>query len=652
MNEKSFYLTTAIDYANSNPHIGHVYEKIVADVIVRYHRLLGYKTRFSIGTDEHGEKIFKAAKAQGVAPQEFVDKIVPEGFQALYKRLGISADRFIRTTESGHKKFVQQMLERAQAAGDIYLAEYEGLYSVGSERFVTEKELVESPDGLKRLPGDKDPPELRREQNYFLRMEKYRPWLLEYIEANPDFIQPVGYKNELLEMLREPVGDLSISRPVERLPWGIPIPWDEGHVVYVWYDALVNYLSQCYTDVPAGSSESLEHFWQKTWHVIGKDILKPHALFWPVMLKSAGYPLYERLNVHGHITAADGQKMGKSLGNALNPIALLDTYGVDAVRYALTRDTTYGPDSAFGEEGLVSRLNSDLANDLGNLLSRVGSMVQKFRAGVVPAPAAYDPREQAIIDNFAVLPNRVLTEVRDLRLHLGVEAVLESVRDLNKFVAESKPWDLAKDESKSQRLDTVLYTLLEGLRLISLLLEPVIPEKALEIRRQLGLAVSSATGIGASQTGANSLAWGGLQGGQKLQLGEILFPKIEAKENMTEETSAAAVVVPNYISIDDFIKIELRVALVTACERIPKADKLLKLTVSLGNETRTVLSGIAQHYTPEEMVGKRVVLVANLAPRAMRGIESQGMILAGEDETGRIVIVAPEKDLPAGSKVK
>jgi methionyl-tRNA synthetase len=643
---KTFYVTTAIDYTNGEPHIGHVYEKIVTDVLARYHRLAGWDTYFLTGTDEHGEKIARSAAKEGATPQAFVDRLALEKFKALYDRLGVSYDDFIRTTQPRHKQFVQMLLQRAYDSGDIYYAEYEGLYSVGSERYVTEKELTATNDrGDKVFPGDKDPPELRREANYFLKMEKYRPWLLEHLETHPEFIQPVGYRNELIEMLREDIGDLSISRPIERVSWGIPLPWDEGHVTYVWFDALSNYASALSS--PDGTL--YDRFWKSAWHVIGKDILKPHGMFWPIMLKACGLPLYEKLCVHAHILAEDGGKMGKSLGNAVDPIALLNKYGVDAVRYALTRESTFSADSPFGEGILVQRLNNDLANDLGNLLSRVLSMIEKYREGIIPAPGALEPREEGIVKAAQALPDTVLEEVRDLRFHVAIERVMEFVRDLNRFVAESAPWALAKDPSASSRLDTVLYTLAEGLRVASVLLEPVIPGKALELRAQLGLS------------GHFPLhgEWGSTPAGTKIALGSVLFPKIELQKEtpVSEPTpntaeTLIATETPNYISIDDFAKVELRVAEVLECERVPKADKLLKLTVALGDERRTVLSGIAEYYSPEEVIGKRVVLVSNLAPRKMRGIDSQGMILAATDADGKVVIVSPERFVPSGVQVR
>ncbi len=640
MSEKIFYITTPIYYVNDVPHLGHAYATLVADTLARYHRLAGYKTYFLTGTDEHGEKIWKVVQGLEESAQEYVNRISETGFQALWRRWGLSNDDFIRTTQPRHIEYVQKILQRIYDTGDIYHAEYEGLYSVGSERYVTEKELVDSPDGQKRLPGDKDPPELRREANYFFKLEKYRPWLLEYLDAHPDLIEPVAYRREVLEMLKEPIGDLSISRPVERLPWGIPIPWDDGHVTYVWFDALLNYVSA----LGGEGFEKFETFWPHAWNLIGKDILKTHSVFWLPMLKAAGLPLYEKLVVHAHILGFDGRKMGKSLGNAVDPIEMEQKYGIDALRYALLRETTFSADSAFGEHILVNRLNSDLANDLGNLLSRVLSMVDKYRGGVVPAPGKYDAREQGIIEAAKALPDRIMEEVRNLRIHLAIEKTLEFVRDLNRFVAESKPWELARDEAQAERLNTVLYALLEGLRVVSVLLEPVLPNRMLEVRKQLGLE---------GQSYPLEAAWGLTPPGTKTAIGNVLFPKVEleAKEAIVTEP-AAPIPEPEYITIDDFAKIDLRVAEVLSCERVPKADKLLNLRLSLGNEERTVLSGIAEHYTPEEMVGKRVVLVSNLAPRKMRGIESQGMILAGDGDNGKVVVIEPDSSLPNGAKVR
>ncbi|MER3484477.1 MAG: methionine--tRNA ligase subunit beta, partial [Meiothermus sp.] len=483
----------------------------------------------------------------------------------------------------------------------------------------------------------------------FFRMEKYRPWLVEYLKENPDLIQPQAYGNEVLEMLKEPIGDLSISRPKDRVPWGIPIPWDDQHVTYVWFDALLAYASS-----PA-SRGVFDKYWPHAWHVIGKDILKPHAVFWPTMLKSANLPIYKRLVVHGHILAMDGRKMGKSLGNAIDPVALLDKFGVDAVHYALLRDTSLGSDSPFGEEIVTQRLNADLANDLGNLLSRVRTMLIKYCGGVLPAPSSADSE---IARSGVALAGRVREYVGELKIHLALEEVLQYVRSLNKFVNDSKPWELARDVANKKQLENTLYTTAEGLRIASVLLEAALPTKAKELRAQLGLG---------DFTVAQTETWGLSPEGTKIpEEAPILFPKLEAKVVEGQESrveSKKPAVQPQapspkpqssngQISIDDFAKVELRVAEVVKCEKHPKADKLLVLTLNLGDHTRQVVSGIAQWYTPESLVGRKLILVANLKPAVLRGVESQGMILAGEDEAGNVVVVSPEKDLPPGAKVR
>lgn len=673
-------LTAAIDYLTGPPHVGHLFEKILADALARTRRLAGEDVFLVLGTDEHGERIVRLAAEAGLSPQAYADRLAHEAFRGLWDRAGLAYSAFVRTTDPGHVRYVQAVLQRAYDAGDIYHAEYEGLYSLGSERFVTEKELVVGEDGIARVPGDKDPPEPRREANYFLKMERHRPWLREYLETHPELIAPAAFRNEILEMLREPIDDLSISRPRERLSWGVPIPWDTQHVTYVWFDALLGYLS---APLQAGAGEEQE-LAAGAWHVIGKDILKPHALFWPIIRRAAGLPVYEKLVVHSHILAEDGRKMGKSLGNAIDPEEMLRDYPIDSLRYALLREASLGSDTPFGTGILRQRHNSELAGALGNLLARTVAMVRKYRAGRIPAPGPLGERERAIEAAARALPGEVLRFTHEARLNRALEASMAFVRDLNRYIAESEPWALAKDEANAQALNTVLYTAAEGLRVASVALEAVLPQTMPELRRQLGLQ-----GTGGEYPLAQ--AWGLLPPGSAVQAGAVLFPRLEEPEKETpnppkatpkkkkatmsdENTQATAPATApategsapaqpptegapaqagsEEITIDDFARIDLRVAEVLAAEAVPKTDKLLKLTVRLGEEERTVVSGIRQWFAPEDLVGRRVVVVANLKPVKLRGIMSHGMVLAAEDDSGNLDLVGPRLELPGGTKVR
>ncbi len=642
---KAFFITSPIFYVNGQPHIGHAYATAMADTLTNYHRLSGYNAFFLTGTDEHGEKVVRAAQAAGFQPQAFTDAI-SQSFQKVWASLGVAYDGFVRTTDPAHKKFVQAMLEKVYATGDIYFAEYEGLYSVGQERFVTEKELV---DG--KLPEDNVPPELRKEGNYYFRMSKYREWLVDHIKSHPDFIQPAGYANEVLKMLEEDLGDLSISRPKERVSWGIELPWDSKHVTYVWFDALLSYVSA----LEPFESEKYTTFWPVAWHLIGKDILKAHAIFWPTMLKSMGLEVYQRLNVSGYIFGHDGRKMSKSLGNGVDPLLAAEKFGPETLRYALLREISFGVDGIISDAIIERRLNSDLANDLGNLLARSVSMVQKYRAGVLPAAHELGEREQGIQKRALELPLEVLKLAREVKISQAIEASMEFVRDLNRYIAEKQPWLLAKSPDKSQELDTVLYTVIEGIRVASVLLEPVLPQKMKDLRLQLGL----------EQSYTLEPAWGLAPAGLELRGGEVLFPKLEPVavaetpvKMLTEikpETKLEEPKEPKLeeISIDDFAKVDLRIGLVLTVEEIPKADKLFKLTVDLGEaEPRTIVSGIRKWFSPADLVGRRVVVVANLKPVKLRGVISYGMILAAEDSSGNLDLIGSSLELPAGAKVR
>jgi methionyl-tRNA synthetase len=635
VSDRFFYLTTPIYYVNAEPHLGHAYTTIVADAMARWRRLAGDRVWLLTGTDEHGDKIAQAAAAAGVSPQAYADRI-SDVFRRTWQRLGISHDDFIRTTEDRHTTIVQRILQALWDAGEIYLGTYGGHYCFGCERFYTEKEIV---DG--KCPDHQTPLSWIEEENYFFKMSKYQAWLVDEIQQRPDMIRPERYRNEILGFLREPLQDLSISRPRTRLEWGIPLPFDDKYVTYVWFDALINYVSA----LGGPGDPRYEAFWPHAEHLIGKDILKPHAVYWPCMLKAAGLPLFRRLNVHGYWRIGGG-KMSKSVGNVVEALALTDKYGHDAFRYFLMREMAFGLDADFSEEALVARLNADLANDFGNLASRASTLIVNFAGGVVPAPGPPAPEEQALAAAF----ERALTEAHaamdEFAFHRALAALWEFVAAVNRYVDTTAPWELRRDPGKRPRLDAVLYALAESLRCLGIVLAPFLPDAAAKIRAALG------------QTAEPTLAeavWGRLPAGARVEKIAALFPRVDhAERDKPTETPAAGAAPTDgqpRIGIDDFAKVDLRVAQVIAAEAVPKSKKLLKIRVSLGTEERTVLAGIAEHYAPADLVGKKVVIVANLEPAKLMGIESQGMILAGSAGEG-LGVLTPDRDLPPGAKVK
>ena len=632
MSPRSFYLTTPIYYVNARPHAGHAGTTIMADAMCRYHRLLGERVRLLTGTDEHGDKIAQAAAKAGVTPQAYADEIAA-AFRESWRRLGISNDDFIRTTEPRHKTVVQAILQKLYDAGEIYFGEYGGNYCYGCERFYTDKEVV---DG--KCPDHQTPLVFIKEKNYFFKMSKYQEWLIGHIQANPNFIQPERYKNEVLGFLREPLQDLSISRPKSRLQWGIPLPFDDQYVTYVWFDALINYMSAL--GYPDG--ELYREFWPVAEHLIGKDILKPHAVYWPTMLKAAGIPLYHRLNVHGYWSYGGG-KMSKSVGNVVEAFSLTDKYGHDAFRYFLLREMTFGLDANFTEEALIGRLNADLANDLGNLASRATTLIVNLAGGRVPAPGAEGPEEAGVREALARAVADVRTAMADFAFQRALAAIWEFIGVVNRYVDTQAPWALAKDPAKRERLHTVLYTLAESLRCLGILLDPFLPDAARKIR----------AAIDGSQPSFEDLEWGRIAAGARVEKVSGLFPRIAPAPAAADGAKAgpSAAPAPGKISIGEFAKVDLRVAEVLEAEKVQKSRKLLKLTVRVGEETRTLVAGVGEHYAPSDLVGRKVVIVANLEPATLMGIESNGMVLAASHE-GTTSLLALDKDVPPGAKVK
>jgi methionyl-tRNA synthetase len=629
---KAFYITTPIYYVNASPHLGHAYTTIVADVLARYHRMAGTETFFVTGTDEHGDKIAEAAQKAGITPKEYADRISAQ-FRSLWPELSITNDYFIRTTDPNHVETVRYILQKVYDSGDIYFGQYEGYYCVGCERFYMEKELV---DG--KCPDHQTQPEYRKESNYFFRMSKYQDWLIGYIENHPDFIRPERYKNEVLAFLREPLEDLCISRPKIRLEWGITLPFDENYVTYVWFDALINYVTAL--DYPAG--EKFKKFWPHAQHLIAKDILKPHGIYWPTMLKAAGIEPYRRLNVHGYWNS-DQSKMSKSLGNVVRPLDLKDKYGLDAFRYFLLRDMVFGLDSSFSEEAFVQRLNSDLANDLGNLVSRTITMAIKYCDGKVPAiRQGHDPRLHEAARSAVAEVEKCFEE---MSLHKALIAIWEFINITNKYIVENEPWTLGKDPAGKEKLTAIMYNLLAALRAIAILISPFMPQTAQKILGQIGVAEKEKLDL------ACVLKWDSLSVGNTLTRGESLFPRIEKEKEMpaTQKEKTAIDLKPE-INYEEFAKVDLRVATVLEAQMVPKSNKLIKMKIDIGEE-RTIVAGIGKDYRPEEMIGKKIVIVANLKPAKLMGIESRGMLLATDTDSG-LTVLGFDRAAKTGSKIR
>jgi methionyl-tRNA synthetase len=677
-----FYITTPIYYVNDVPHIGHAYTTIAADTLARYHRLLGDPVFFLTGTDEHGQKVEKAAQERGLTPKEHADKMA-KNFEHLWKKLEISNDAFIRTTDKEHIAVVQELLQKLYDKGEIVRRSYEGWYCTPDERFWTEKDLVGG-----KCPDCGRPVERLSEDNYFFLMSKYQQRLIRYITDHPDYIRPETRRNEVLGFLTtQELGDLSISRPKSRLSWGIELPFDRGFVTYVWFDALVNYLSATrYLGPPAeGSIDPAareKYWWPANHHLVGKDILTTHSVYWSTMLMALGLPLPGNIFAHGWWTR-DGKKMSKSVGNVIDPNEVVDSYGVDAFRYFVLREVPFGLDGDFSEASFITRVNTELANDLGNLLSRVLTMIGKYFEGKVPASAIGQQLDRELRETAEAIAARIEADLSALAFNKYLQDIWTLVTRANRYVEENAPWTLAKNNDW-ERLGSVLYHLAETLRLLGLYLFPVMPSTAQRIWHGLGIRKKISSCLLAEEQ-----SWGRLVAGTAIHTGEHLFPRIEKEEQIgrgssspigpfgdrlldsdttkqkksTEkkmekraeeiQTAAAtsAVAGPELIGIEDFARADLRVGKIISAERVEKSEKLVKLKVDIGTETRQVVAGIGKSYTPEDLINKHIVIVANLKPAKLMGVESQGMLLAASN-ADMLSVITLDREIKPGAKVK
>ncbi|TFB21050.1 methionine--tRNA ligase [Filobacillus milosensis] len=650
-NNKTFYITTPIYYPSGNLHIGHAYTTVAGDAMARYKRLRGYDVMYLTGTDEHGQKIQRKAADDGVTPQQYVDNIV-NGIQDLWSKLDISHDDFIRTTQDRHKEIVEKIFDRLVKQGDIYLDEYEGWYCTPCESFFTDRQLE---DG--NCPDCGRPVEKVKEESYFFRMSKYVDRLVEFYDQNPEFIQPEARKNEMLNNFIKPgLEDLAVSRTT--FDWGIKVPGDPKHVIYVWIDALTNYITAL--GYNTDQDEKYQKYWPADVHLVGKEIVRFHTIYWPIMLMALDLPLPKKVFAHGWLLMKDG-KMSKSKGNVVDPVDLIDIYGLDALRYYLLREVPFGSDGVFTPEAFVERTNYDLANDLGNLLNRTVAMINKYFDGEIPNLKA---DETEFDTNLKQLAEQTRQDVEDamenMQFSVALTTLWQFVSRTNKYIDENEPWVLAKDDSKKERLGNVMAHLVESLRQIAIMLQPFLTSTPKNIFEQLGIADEEL------QAWESLNQFGAYKNGEVVKRGTPIFPRLDTereveaiKKMMTknskpqpEPEEPKEEEQSDEITIDDFFKVDLRVAEVVKAEKVKKADKLLKLQLDVGEEKRQVVSGIAKYYEPEELVGRKVVLVANLKPVKLRGELSQGMVLAGEDDSGNLSLASVDQTLPNGAKIK